>query len=192
MVRLSGKIALFGAAALAGLSPVLAQYYPGTPGYPANGQPGYPNAQYPQGQYPQGQYPQGQYPGYPNQGYPQQNGNYPPDQQNAVNICEQAAMQEASRYGQVQIGQIGDIDHTGGGFKIQGGISVNYGDRNPNGWQGRGYGNQWYQNQGQWNQGQWNQNQGDWRNRQFVRTGSFKCKVQYGRVTQLKLKGIGY
>ena len=124
---------------------------------------------------------------YPGQGYPvqpQYGPQYGYDQQPiAVNMCQQAALQEASRYGQAQIGQIGDIDHIRGGFKMKGGIAVSYGDRNPNGWHDRDH-REWDGDHRDGDHGR------DWRDRRYVRSGSFKCRIEYGRITELRLHGI--
>ncbi len=154
-------------------SGVLAQNYPQQP---------YPNQQYPQ----QGQpsYP----PQYPNQPYPPQGGynngyqNQWQDQNFAINICNQAVLQEAARFGRPQMGQIGSIEQVRGGFKIKGGVSA---AQPPRDFGRDGEHRAWDRRDGE-------RRDGDWRGRgPIIRQGSYTCEVKYGKINKLRVRDLG-
>ena len=89
----------------------------------------------------------------------------------AVEMCSRVAERQASRhaYGRARVTDIRDVRDTRWGFEVRGRVAVdsrNYG-RNDNGY-GRG-----------WRDGN--------RNRD---TGSFKCRVERGRVAHIDFDGI--
>lgn len=93
----------------------------------------------------------------------------------AVQQCVAATQNEARRYGQgrVQITDITDIDRNRGGYTINGRLQV-----------------QDY-NQGYYNRGYGNRYDSRYDNRARVDNGSFRCKVRYGRVVDVNIRGIG-
>jgi hypothetical protein len=98
----------------------------------------------------------------------------------AVERCVNAAENQASRYsyGRADVTDIRKIDRTRNGFTVKGRIAVNSQGRN---WrQGdRRYGNGWGNDYRGWNN-----------NLRGYDSGSFTCKVQYGRVADLDFSGI--
>jgi hypothetical protein len=99
----------------------------------------------------------------------------------AVEQCVNAAERSANRYsygGRADVTDIRSVQRTRGGFNVRGRIAVNTSGRN---WRNgdRNYGNGW---------------NGDYRGaNQRLRgydSGSFTCKVQYGRIADLDFSGI--
>lgn len=122
----------------------------------------------------------------------------------AVERCVRAAESNAVRaYRRADVTDIRSVDRTGRGYEIRGRIAVDggnrgYGDRNYGGSYGggnyggnsgdrydNGYSNR-YGNGSGWN--------GDYRgwneNLRGYDSGSFKCKVEYGRVVDLDYSGV--
>jgi len=98
----------------------------------------------------------------------------------AVEMCVRAAERDASRYsyGRAKVTDIRDIDRKNGGYTVKGRIAVNNmgrGWRNGDSIYGRGWG-------------------GDYRgwDRRYrgYDSGSFTCKVRYGRVVDIDYKNI--
>ena len=98
----------------------------------------------------------------------------------AVEQCVYAAERQASRYsyGRADVTDIRDIDRNSRGYTVRGRIAVNS--------QGRGYRN------GDSNYGRgWNGDYRGWNsNLRGYDAGSFKCRVEYGRVVDLDFSGI--
>ncbi len=91
--------------------------------------------------------------------------------QRAIEMCSRVAERQASRnaYGRARVTDIRDVRDTRWGFEVRGRLAVNSRDH---GWNDRGYGNGWRDGN---------------RNRD---TGSFKCRVERGRVAYLDFDGI--
>jgi hypothetical protein len=98
----------------------------------------------------------------------------------AVEQCVRAAEQSASRYsyGRADVTDIRDIDRNSRGYTVRGRIAVNS--------QGRGYRNgDSYYGRG------WNGDYRGWNsNLRGYDAGSFKCRVEYGRVVDLDFSGV--
>ncbi len=98
----------------------------------------------------------------------------------AVAMCVNAAQRYANRYsyGQARVTDIRDIDRNDRGYTIRGRIAVNE--------QGR----DWQRGDSNYGRG-WN---GDYRgynnDTRGYDSGSFKCRVEYGRVTNLDFDGL--
>lgn len=98
----------------------------------------------------------------------------------AVQLCVSAAQRYANRYsyGQARVTDIRDIDRNDRGYTIRGRIAVNDQGRD---WQrgDRDYGRGW---------------NGDYRgynnDLRGYDSGTFKCRVEYGRVTNLDFDGL--
>ena len=85
--------------------------------------------------------------------------------QQAVNQCSAAAVRDASRYGPgARVTQITDVDRNRDGYEVEGRLIV----RDDYGWRDR-----------RWNRG-----------RDFDQ-GSFTCRIRYGRIDRLRVRGIG-
>ena len=88
----------------------------------------------------------------------------------AVAQCVNAAERSANRYGRADVTEIRDIDRNGRGYTIRGQIAVNGGrDR------------------------YWSHDDYRYGNSDYGRgydSGSFKCRVEYGRITDLDFSGI--
>ncbi|HUQ13925.1 MAG TPA: hypothetical protein VM055_06585 [Novosphingobium sp.] len=98
----------------------------------------------------------------------------------AVESCVRAAEQSASRYsyGRADVTDVRDIDRNSRGYTVRGRIAVNSqgrGYRNGDPRYGRGWGNDYRG---------WNDNL------RGYDAGSFKCRVEYGRVVDLDFSGI--
>ena len=98
----------------------------------------------------------------------------------AVEQCVAVAEQQASRYsyGRADVTDIRDIDRNSRGYTVRGRIAVNS--------QGRGYrsGDSYY------GRG-WNGDYRGWNNNlRGYDSGSFKCRVEYGRVVDLDFSGV--
>ncbi|MCA1661704.1 MAG: hypothetical protein LC648_05920 [Novosphingobium sp.] len=99
----------------------------------------------------------------------------------AVEQCVRTAERYASRYsygGRADVTDIRDIDRTRRGYTVRGRIAVNtqgrgyrYGDRN--------YGRGWDNDYRGWND-----------SLRGYDAGSFRCRVEYGRVTDIDIDGI--
>jgi len=106
-----------------------------------------------------------------NDGY---NYGYQANPRQAVELCVNEATRHASRYsygGRANVTDIRDISRNSDGFTVRGRITVNSGghyNRSGDYYRGRG----------------WNDNY------RGVDSGSFKCKVRYGRVVDLDFSGI--
>ena len=98
----------------------------------------------------------------------------------AVEQCVRAAEQSASRYsyGRADVTDIRDIDRNSRGYTVKGRIAVNSmgrGYRNGDSYYGRG----------------WNGDYRGWNsNLRGYDSGSFKCRVEYGRIVDLDFSGI--
>lgn len=132
-----------------------------------------------------GRYPSGGY-GYGNGGYDYGNGGYGNGgygnggygngygqagltEQQAINRCSNAAVQQArARYGNARVTQVTDIDRDGQGWDVDGRILVNEGRRN---------GNDRYN--------RWNARTG-----RDLDQGRFSCSIRYGRVDDVRISGI--
>jgi hypothetical protein len=100
-------------------------------------------------------------------------------QRHAVRNCMRAAQFEASRYtrGRAEVTDIRDVRETRFGYEVRGRVEVN-----------RFGGHDW--NNRSWNDRGWGQR--DWNGpMRFRDSGSFKCKVEGGRIVDLDLDGIG-
>lgn len=108
--------------------------------------------------------------GYGNYGNPRQ----------AIEMCVRTAERDAGRYsyGRADVTDIRDVDRNDRGFTIRGRIAVNSMGR---GWQGGDarYGRGWGNDYRGWNDGL-----------RGYDSGSFKCRVEYGRVVDLDYSGI--
>ncbi|PLK25490.1 hypothetical protein [Novosphingobium sp. TH158] len=98
----------------------------------------------------------------------------------AVQMCVQAAERAASRYsyGRADVTDVRDIDRNARGYTVRGRIAVNAMGR---GWN-RGdpyYGRGWDNDYRGWNS-----------NLRGYDSGSFKCRVEYGRVVDIDFSGI--
>jgi len=101
----------------------------------------------------------------------------------AVEQCVYAVEREAARYsyGRADVTDIRDIDRNSRGYTIRGRVAVNSmgrGYRNGDSYYGRG----------------WNNDYRGWNNNlRGYDSGSFKCRVEYGRVVDVDVDGIrGY
>jgi hypothetical protein len=98
----------------------------------------------------------------------------------AVEQCVYAAERQAARYsyGRADVTDIRDIDRNSRGYTVRGRIAVNS--------QGRAYRNgDNYYGRG------WNGDYRGWNNNlRGYDAGSFKCRVEYGRVVDLDFSGI--
>jgi len=108
--------------------------------------------------------------------YGYQNGN--PRQ--AVEQCVATAENQASRYsyGRADVTDIRSVDRNSRGYTVRGRIAVNSQNR---GWRNgdRNYGNGWNNDYRGWNN-----------NLRGYDAGSFKCRVEYGRVVDIDFDGI--
>jgi hypothetical protein len=116
------------------------------------------------------------YRGYDNRGYDNRYGN--PRQ--AIELCVRTAERDASRYsyGRADVTDIRDVDYNNRGYTVKGRIAVNSNGRdwrNGDNRYGRGWGNDYRG---------WNDNL------RGYDSGSFKCKVEYGRVVDIDYSGI--
>jgi hypothetical protein len=86
----------------------------------------------------------------------------------AINRCSRAAEQQAGRYvrGFANVTDIRDVRETRHGYEVRGRIAVKY----HGGWRGH---DRWH-----------NRGRG-------LDTGSFKCRVEAGRIVDLDVRGIG-
>ncbi|MEP7222578.1 MAG: hypothetical protein ABI673_07920 [Novosphingobium sp.] len=92
----------------------------------------------------------------------------------AIAQCVNAAERSASRYGRANVTEVRDIDRNDRGYTVRGRIVLNGGDRGGD-------------------RGGWGRD--DWRygNSGYGRgydDGSFRCRVEYGRITDLDFSGI--
>ena len=87
----------------------------------------------------------------------------------AVRQCSRAAERGASRHGRADVTRINDVDRTGRGFVVRGRLVVDKADGWRNGW-----------NRDRRNNDRWDRD-----------AGSFRCRVEYGRVVDLDIDGIG-
>ena len=113
-----------------------------------------------------------------NYGYGNRNG-YRGNPRQAIEQCVRAAEQTAARrYGRADVTDIREVKDSRYGWQIKGRIAV---DTQRGGWQrGRGnYGNGWGGDYRGWN----NSMRG-------YDSGSFKCKIERGRVVDLDIDGI--
>ena len=90
----------------------------------------------------------------------------------AVAACSRIAEREASRraYGRARVTEIRDVRDTRWGYEVRGRLVVAGRDH---GWGDRG-----------WNDRGWSDHRRDWD------SGSFKCRVERGRVAYLDIDGI--
>ncbi len=92
----------------------------------------------------------------------------------AIQQCSAAAQREASRYGRAQVTEITDIDRERRGFEVEGRIVVeeqNYGYRGRN--------------------GRYNRNaRYDRRGYSDYDRGRFSCRIRYGRIDRLRVRGL--
>ncbi|MFM5893981.1 MAG: hypothetical protein ACKOQM_06055 [Novosphingobium sp.] len=118
----------------------------------------------------------GVYGGYDRNGGYYNNGN--PRQ--AVEMCVSQAERTASRYtyGRADVTDIRDIDRNGRGYTVRGRIAVNGQARDWRNGDNR-YGRGWGGDYRGWNDGL-----------RGYDSGSFKCRVEYGRVVDIDFDGI--
>lgn len=114
--------------------------------------------------------------GYDNRGYDNRYGN--PRQ--AIELCVRTAERDAGRYsyGRADVTDIRDVDTNSRGYTVKGRIAVNSNGRdwrNGDNRYGRGWGNDYRG---------WNDNL------RGYDSGSFKCKVEYGRVVDIDYSGV--
>lgn len=105
----------------------------------------------------------------------------------AVEQCVHAAERyAASRYGRADVIDIRQVRDTRWGFEVKGTIAVGGGRDRNRGWQnGGGYYNEGYYNQPGWDRGdRYGYGYGRYDD------GSFKCKFERGRITDLDIDGI--
>ena len=98
----------------------------------------------------------------------------------AVEDCVRAAERTASRnsYGRADVTDVRDIDRTRWGYEVRGRIAVN------------GNGRDWRDGDGRYGRG-WNNDYRGWNNNlRGYDSGSFRCKVEQGRVVDLDFSGI--
>ena len=98
----------------------------------------------------------------------------------AVQMCVNAAERTASRYsyGRADVTDIRDIDRNGRGYTVRGRIAVNSSGRDWRYGDSR-YGRGWGGDYRGWNDGL-----------RGYDSGSFKCRVEYGRVVDMDFSGI--
>ena len=93
----------------------------------------------------------------------------------AVERCVNAVERRGGRRDDIDVTRITDVDRIRGGYRIEGRVAVDYRDS----WRDRdGRGGRWDRG-GRWNNG------GGYDDR-----GSFACTVRYGRVDDVRLRGI--
>jgi hypothetical protein len=98
----------------------------------------------------------------------------------AVEQCVATAEREASRYsyGRADVTDIRDIDRNSRGYTVKGRIAVN------------GQGRDWRRGDSNYGRG-WNNDYRGWNNNlRGYDAGSFKCRVEYGRVVDIDFSGI--
>lgn len=98
----------------------------------------------------------------------------------AIELCVRTAERDAGRYsyGRADVTDIRDVDYNSRGYTVKGRIAVNSSGRdwrNGDARYGRGWGNDYRG---------WNDNL------RGYDAGSFKCKVEYGRVVDIDYSGI--
>ena len=107
-------------------------------------------------------------------------GGYDMNPRQAVEQCVRAAERDAARYsyGKADVTDIRNVRETRNGFEVKGRIAVN---ANRNGWhRGDGdYGRGWGGDYRGWNSSM-----------RGYDSGSFTCKVEYGRVSYLNFSGL--
>jgi hypothetical protein len=88
----------------------------------------------------------------------------------AVAMCKHVAEREASRraYGRADVTDIRDVRETRWGYEVRGRITVNS-----------------WRDSGHWNRDRW-----DRYDRRVYDDGSFKCRVENGRIADLDIDGI--
>ena len=95
-------------------------------------------------------------------------------------MCSRVAERQASRVtsGNARVTDIRDVRDTRGGFEVRGRIAVN---SQNGGWRNgdSNYGSGWNNDYRGWNN-----------NLRGYDSGSFKCKVEYGRVVDIDFDGI--
>ena len=93
----------------------------------------------------------------------------------AIERCVRAVERRGGRRDDIDVTRITDVDRIRGGYRIEGRVAVDYRDS----WRDRdGRGGRWDRG-GRWNNG------GGYDDR-----GSFACTVRYGRVDDVRLRGI--
>lgn len=117
-----------------------------------------------------------------NRGY---NGGYYDNYRNgnprqAIELCVRTAERDASRYsyGRADVTDIRDVDYNSRGYTVKGRIAVNSMGRDWRGGDSR-YGRGWGGDYRGWND-----------NLRGYDAGSFRCKVEYGRVVDIDYSGI--
>lgn len=98
----------------------------------------------------------------------------------AVEQCVATAEQEASRnsYGRADVTDIRGVDRNSRGYTVRGRIAVN------------GQGRDWRGGDSNYGRG-WNNDYRGWNNNlRGYDSGSFRCRVEYGRVVDIDFKGI--
>lgn len=98
----------------------------------------------------------------------------------AIERCVRAAEKTASRYsyGRADVTDIRDIDRTSRGYVVKGRIAVN------------AMGHGWHNGDGHYGRG-WNNDYRGWNSSmRGYDSGTFRCEVAYGRVTDLDFGGI--
>ncbi len=114
--------------------------------------------------------------GYDNRGYDNRYGN--PRQ--AIELCVRTAERDASRYsyGRADVTDIRNVETNNRGYTVRGRIAVNS--------TGRG----WSNGDNRYGRGWGNDYRGWDDNLRGYDSGSFKCKVEYGRVVDIDYSGV--
>jgi hypothetical protein len=103
------------------------------------------------------------------------------DPRQAVELCVRSTERYASRYsygGRADVTDIRDIDRNSRGYTVRGRIAVNS--------QGR----YWRDGDRYYGRG-WNNDYRGWdRNLRGYDAGSFRCRIEYGRVTDIDIDGV--
>lgn len=100
---------------------------------------------------------------------------YRGDPRAAVEQCVGVARQQASRYGRAEVTRITQVKDKDRGWEVKGQITVG-----GNGWNGGGYGGRYD-----------NRYDSRWGNRSgYADSGSFKCRIDRGRVVDLDFSGL--
>lgn len=113
-------------------------------------------------------------------GYDQRYGSQYGNPRQAVEQCVYAAERQAGRYsyGRADVTDIREVDRNKRGYTVRGRIAVNSNGR------------EWRRGDGNYGRG-WNNDYRGWNNNlRGYDSGSFKCKVEYGRVVDLDFNNI--
>lgn len=100
----------------------------------------------------------------------------------AVRQCTWAAKRQASQYGRAEVTQIRDVDRNGRGYTVSGQLTVAN-----RGWNSR---DNWDGNRGWGGNHDWDHDRADRNDWRRGNTGWFRCRVEYGRVVDLDIRGL--